>query len=146
MQIYRRPAMRYRSNALEKSTVPIFRFEPHRSGGRGDPFVLFAILFPCTNVARGSHPTRGSRQLGPVETQFFTRSANDTSLKNLVRAAQRHLRLPSLTMNHHVRMASAPLLLVSVEAATMLGQPFPKRRLSIDFLPVPILQASQRSS
>jgi hypothetical protein len=44
----------------------------------------------------------------------------------LVWAAERHLRLSALTMNRHVSMADAAMLLVSVEAATMLGQPFAK--------------------
>jgi hypothetical protein len=87
--------------------------------------------------SRVSHPTLRSRQLGPVEAQFFTRTANDACVKNLVRAAQRHLRLSPLTMNRHVRMACAALLLISVEAATVLGQPFVKRRAFHRFSPVP---------
>ena len=102
---------------------------------RRDPDTLFAgdcglSLAPHTRLFR-------SRQLGPVETQFFTRTANDASIKNLVRAAQRHLRLSPLTMNRHVRMTCAALLLVSVEAATVLGQPFVKRRAFHRLSPVP---------
>src|ERR1700722_6647634 len=78
--------------------------------------------------SRVSNPTLRSGQLGPVETQFFARAANDACVKNLVRTAQRQLRLSPLTMNRHVRTACAALLLGSVEAATVLGQPFLKRR------------------
>jgi hypothetical protein len=42
-----------------------------------------------------------------------------------------------LTMNRHVRMTCAALLLVSVEAATVLGQPFVKRRAFHRLSPVP---------
>jgi hypothetical protein len=38
-------------------------------------------------------------------------------------------------MNRHVRMACAALLLLSVEAATLLGQPFLKRRAFHRFSP-----------
>ena len=74
------------------------------------------------NFSGVSHATLRSRQLGPVETQFFTRSANDASIKNLVRAAQRHLGLSTLTMNCYVGMAYAALFLISVEAATTFGR------------------------
>jgi hypothetical protein len=47
------------------------------------------------------------------------------------------LRFSALTMNSHIRMARAALLLVSVEAATMLDQPFPERRAFHRLSPVP---------
>ena len=51
-----------------------------------------------------SHPALRPRQLRPVEPQFFTCTANDARIKNLVWTAQPQLRLSSLTMNRHVRM------------------------------------------
>jgi hypothetical protein len=88
-----------------------------------------------------------TRLCGPANSdqsnpQFFTGAPNDASIKNLARAAQRHLGLPPLTMHRHVHLACAALLLVRVKAATVLGQPFPKRRafhrLSLRF-PTPLL-------
>jgi hypothetical protein len=78
------------------------------------------------NMSHVSHPPLRSRQFGPVQTQFLTCPPNGARIKNLMRAAHQHLRLSPLTMTRHVRMARAALLLVSIKAATMLGQPFPK--------------------
>jgi hypothetical protein len=44
-----------------------------------------------------------------------------------VRAAQRYLGPPPLAMDGHDNLARAALLLVSIKAATMIGQPFAKR-------------------
>jgi histidine phosphatase superfamily protein (branch 1) len=98
----------------------------------------FCAIAVDREVCLASHALLRSGQLGPIETQFFTRTANDASIKNLVRATHRHLGLSTLTMNCYVGMAYAALLPFSVEAATTFGQPFLKRRAFHRFSPVPV--------
>jgi hypothetical protein len=82
----------------------------------------------CSAVTKSPNPAAARAQVGRIlggtigllaTTQFFTRTANDACVQNLVRAAQRHLRLSPLTMNRHVRTACG----LPIDLSDSLGEP-----------------------
>ena len=66
-----------------------------------------------------------TRQLSRIEPELFARALYHARIENLVRAAQRNLRLSTLPMHCHNGLAFVPPMVFTViNAATLLHQPF----------------------
>ena len=73
-------------------------------------------------------------KLRPVEAELLARAPDHSIIKRFVRAAKRNLGLSIVTMDrHHDLTVMTLLMFVPVEPATLLGQPFAKRRAFHNF-------------
>jgi len=85
----------------------------------------------CPNPSRrhlvASDSTLGPWKPRPIKAQLFTSPTHHPSVEGLARAAKGDLCLSAFSMHRDDDLTLAPLfMLVSVKAATVLGEPFPK--------------------
>jgi hypothetical protein len=84
-----------------------------------------------------SDPTLGSWQPRPIKAELFTSPTHHSSVEDLVRTPEGNLCLSAFSMHCDHDLTLAPLfMLVSVKAATVLGQPFPKCGTFHRFVPM----------
>jgi len=84
-----------------------------------------------------SYPALRSRQPGPIEAEFLADPAQVARIDILARTTQRRLRCPPFSMHrHHNRTLATLVMLLPVEAAPLLRQPFPKCSAFHDRTPV----------
>ena len=91
------------------------------------PFEHLARLQGAKRYLVASDSTLGPWQLRPIKAELFTSPTHHSSIEDLVRASKGNLCLSAFSMHRDDDLALAPLfMLVSVKAAAVLGQPFPK--------------------
>ncbi|MFZ1150642.1 MAG: hypothetical protein WAR76_13025 [Xanthobacteraceae bacterium] len=118
----------------EKVTPHLF-FLPKRRG----IWKARHLILPLTQAAHlvASDSTLGSWQPRPIKAELFTSPTHHSSVDDLVRAPKGNLCLSAFSMHCDHDLTLAPLfMLVSVKAAAVLGQPFPKCGTFHCFVPV----------
>lgn len=94
---------------------------------RDGPFEHLARLQGAKRYLVASDSTLGPWQPRPIKVELFTSPTHHSSIEDLVRASKGNLCLSAFSMHRDDDLALAPLfMLVSVKAAAVLGQPFPK--------------------
>ena len=80
------------------------------------------------DICAASDSALRSRQLRPIESEFFADLAYHVRIKALARSDLGQLCASPFAVDRHAGLALSPVFTVMVETTPVLGQPIPKGR------------------